>query len=231
LCLAALAMSFIWPYRKPIWNVVARISLALGLAACSSRAVAGAAVIALLIVLLLRKNLVTALWVTVTAALIFLVVSTINLEGIAAGADATSHRAQSFARLAHGEAAGVVKDDIRWRIWQYSAGVALDNWATGCGLTCMDRVAPFAGNGLGPHNIYIYLMGTGGFMPLLAFLFLLGSALKWSLELRDPKQRSVSVALVASFAFLMFFDHATILMQALSPLMLFFATLGAETSG
>ncbi len=227
-CIAALLMSYIWPYRRTAWNWAARACMALGIAACSSRAATGAIVVAFIIVLLLRKNLTTAVWVTVSAALVYVVISSVNLGGVVAKIAPDSHRAASFAKLARGDAGDVVQEDIRWRLWKYSGQVAMENWATGCGLTCMDHVAPFAGRGLGPHNFYIYVLGTAGFMPFLALLLWLGSLAKWAVRLRDLNQRSISAAMVVSCAFLLFFDHSSIIMQPLSPVLLYFAVMSAE---
>jgi hypothetical protein len=228
LCVVTLLLSFIWPYRKAVWNILARVSILAGVVACSSRAAAGAVVIAFVIVLLLRKNLTTAVWVTVSAALVYVLITSVDLGNVISKITPDEHRAASFARLAGGDAGAVVQEDIRWRVWQYSGRVAMEYWATGCGLTCMDHVAPFAGRGLGPHNFYIYVLGTAGFMALIAFLILLGALLKWAFQLENPQHRSLSVAVVACFAFLLFFDHASVIMQALSPIMVFFAVIGAE---
>ena len=228
LCLFVLLITFIWPLPKPAWNWMARISLILGILACSSRAVLGAVVLAIIVYLLLRRDLKTAVFVAVSAALGYVLLSSVNVGDVLGNFSSDTHRAASFAKIASGEAAGAVTEDIRWKIWQYASSVVMDNWVAGCGMNCMNHVAPFGGRGLGPHNFYLYVWGTSGIFALMAFLFLLGSLIKWGLELQNPSHRALSVAVVVTTAFLLIFDHSSIVMQPLSPLFLFFAVFSVE---
>jgi O-antigen ligase len=230
LCVFTLLITFIWPLAQAKLNLLVRCALLAGIAASSSRAATGSLVLAILIILLVQKNLKTAVWVTVSAALLYVLISSVNLEQIAARLAPNSHRTSSFVRLAGGEATEVVQQDIRWRIWQYSANVAMENWVSGCGLTCMDHVAPFAGHGLGPHNYYIYVLGTAGIVPLVALIFLLFRFCAWAFAVRPALMRGICLAWAVDFAFLLVFDHALPGTQCIAPMFLFFAIYSADSS-
>lgn len=228
LCLFAFLISFIWPFQKSAWNVLARLSFLAGMLASSSRADLGAFVLALVVALIVRKDMKTAIWVAFSAALVFTLLSTVDVSAVLAKIVPEGHRAASFARLANGEVTGVVEEDIRWQVWQYAGRVAMDNFAVGCGLTCMDHVAPFSTRGLGPHNFYLYILGTSGIVTLLAFLFYGACLFLWALQVKEMVPRAMSVAYVAGFAMMLMFDHAFPMIQAMCPMFLFFAVLSAE---
>ena len=192
-----------------------------------SRAAYGAVVLAIVVIALVRKNLKTAVWATVLAGLVWVATSTVNFGDLAARLQPGSRRAASIAALASGEVAGVVQEDIRWKVWQYAGRVALDNWAIGCGLTCMDHVAPFSSRGLGPHNFYIYVMGMsdpGAGWP--ADIYRLPA--DWSFEVPDEFQRAIAVASVIAFAQIIMSDHGAPATQALCPIWIFFAVFCAD---
>ena len=228
ICLFAGLFSFIWPFKSATWNLIIRICLGLGIAVSGSRAAYGAVVLAIVVIALVRKNLKTAVWATVLAGLVWVATSTVNFGDLAARLQPGSRRAASIAALASGEVAGVVQEDIRWKVWQYAGRVALDNWAIGCGLTCMDHVAPFSSRGLGPHNFYIYVMGTSGFLALVGLLIYIVCLLKWSFEVPDEFQRAIAVASVIAFAQIIMFDHGAPATQALCPIWIFFAVFCAD---
>jgi O-antigen ligase len=196
--------------------------------ASSSRADLGAFVLALVVALIVRKDLKTAIWVAFSAAVLFTVLSTVDISAVLAKIMPEEHRATSFARLASGEVTGVVQEDIRWKVWQYASRVAMDNAAVGCGLTCMDHVAPYSTRGLGPHNFYLYVLGTSGILALMAFLLYQSCLFLWAFQVKELLPRAMSVAYVAGFAMMLMFDHAFPMIQAMCPMFLFFAVFSAE---
>lgn len=88
----------------------------------------------------------------------------------------------------------------------------------GMGHGSMDRIVPI-GRGLGPHNAYLYIWGTSGILALFLFSMVLVKMLSMARSLATGGERELAVSGIASFIFLLYFDHSLIGHQILGPVL------------
>ena len=118
------------------------------------------------------------------------------------------------------------KSDNRSFVWIYATGEILNNdpvW--GLGHNSMDNIVPMGDEGIGPHNLYIWIWGNSGLVGLGALIFYLFYFFVLARRFSDPLIKASALI----FAFLIvannFMTHALIVHQTTSVGIMFFIVL------
>jgi hypothetical protein len=228
MCVLALLFSFVWPYENRILRIGTRVALILGLMSSMSRAAVGAALVAWFVYVLVRQSWRGVAVLGVIGTIFFVLPFVVDPGSVIESVSHNHGRAQSFSRLARGEVGNVVTGDIRWKIWQRTSDVAMDNWEFGCGLTCMARAAHIAGTYYVPHNYYIYVLGTGGVLAIAAFVCFIVYTARSALAISNLHLRALSLCTVAFLVIFLCFDSSVPGDQFFGITYLFLAVVCAE---
>jgi O-antigen ligase len=118
------------------------------------------------------------------------------------------------------------KSDNRSFVWIYATGEIFNNdpvW--GMGHNSMDNIVPVGEEGIGPHNLYIWIWGNSGLVGLGALIIYLFYFFVLARRFSDPLMKASGLV----FAFLIvannFMTHALIAHQTTSVGIMFFIVL------
>lgn len=118
------------------------------------------------------------------------------------------------------------KSDNRSYVWLYSTTEILNNdpvW--GLGHLSMDNIVPMGDEGIGPHNLYIWIWGNSGLVGLFALILYLVYFFFLAVRFTNPVIKAGALI----FAFLMvannFMTHALIVHQTTSMCLMFFIVM------
>jgi len=95
-------------------------------------------------------------------------------------------------------------EESRLQLWLFSADQIFKNSLfLGLGLLQMDNIVYWLGSeGLGPHNLYIYILGTAGIIPLFIFTLLVLHILS-----NFSRNNMLSIPILIIIILTTFFNH------------------------
>ena len=216
-----LFLSFAFPFRSKSMNLLIRGILVLGILSTSGTGLvllpvgflafaiaakqmriffqAGAA----LVVVLIAANILVTLLQPSTGA------------GSMLDSEKSSRRLNRFSNLLQGKVGSGEKSSLdRVQLWTYGWEAVMHQPLLGRGHRFMDRVVPI-GEGIGPHNYYLFVWGNSGFLAFAAFITLLYTLYRMSKQCTNPTAKPAMLAITTMLVCIAMVDHAVMNVQFL----------------
>ncbi len=186
LLICCLFLSFIHPIERLPLRFGARTMLLIGIAMTFSRAAIVVVLIGCLVYGLASKRFL-AVFQGLIAAAVLLAAIAISIEAIEAVSPNQSARLAAVRSFVQGDFSDEELNN-RSELWRvaFTSILDQDGIVLGLGHRSMERIVPI-GNGLGPHNYYVFVWGNSGFLAIVALLAYQFMLFQQALTCRHPR--------------------------------------------
>ncbi|HEY4308549.1 MAG TPA: O-antigen ligase family protein [Pirellulales bacterium] len=215
--------SYLFPFRTKAVNLAIRGIMILGILATLSRTGLVLLPIGFLTYAIAAKRVRILLQAGIALAVVAIAANIlVNLLQPKSGAGSSLEgykstlRLTRFSNMLQGKMAADEKSTSLDRLifWNYGWQAIMREPILGRGHRFMDSVVPI-GDGLGPHNYYLFIWGNSGLFAFLAFLTFLFTLVRMSRQCTDPTAKPVMLAITAMLISIAFVDHALMNVQFL----------------
>ncbi len=215
-----LFLSFAYPFRSKSTNLLIRGLLVLGILSTLSRTGLVLLPVGFLVFAISAKRLriffqAGAAFAVVLVAANILV--TLLQPGTGAGSmldsEKSNRRLTRFSNLLQGKVDDGKKAKFdRMELWGYGWDAVMRQPLFGRGHRFMDSVVPI-GEGIGPHNYYLFVWGNSGFLAFAAFIVFLLTLFRMSRQCTNTAAKPAMLAITTMLACIAMADHAVINVQ------------------
>lgn len=218
-----LFLSFAFPFKAKSTNLLVRGILILGILSTLSRTGLILLPVGFLVFAITAKRMRIFFQVGAVLAVVVIaanILVTLLQPGTGAGssledAEKSNRRLNRFSNMLQGKISDGEKSRMdRTVLWSYGWEACMKEPFIGRGHRFMDQVAPI-GDGIGPHNYYLFVWGNSGMLALISFLLFLFTLFRMSRQCTNTAAKPAMMAITAMIASIAMVDHAVMNVQFL----------------
>lgn len=219
-----LFLSFAFPFKAKSTNLTVRGILVLGILTTLSRTGLILLPVGFLAFAIAAKRMRIFFQVGASLAVVLIagnILVTLLQPGTGAGSslegEKSSRRLNRFSNMLQGKVSdgeGERSRMDRTALWSYGWEAVMREPFLGRGHRFMDSVCPI-GDGIGPHNYYLFVWGNSGILALGSFLLFLFTLFRMGRQCTNANAKPAMIAITTMMACIAMADHAIMNVQFL----------------
>jgi hypothetical protein len=217
-----LFLSFAFPFKAKSTNLLVRGLLVFGILSTLSRTGLLLLPLGFLAFAITAKRMRIFFQVGASLAVVVIaanILVTLLQPGTGAGSslegEKSNRRLNRFSNMLQGKISDGEKSRMdRSALWSYGWEACMKEPFIGRGHRFMDQVVPI-GDGIGPHNYYLFVWGNSGALALISFLLLLFTLFRMSKQCTNADAKPAMMAITTMIACIAMADHAVMNVQFL----------------